>query len=72
MKAERKGENTILLKLEGTVALMIVELDSNKWKKYLIRENGKWDARTACNKTTNRAHGEALLSHQNLVDMFKL
>jgi hypothetical protein len=42
-------EELILLKVNGAVALLLVESDP-KWKKHLRKENGKWVIYVICKK----------------------
>ncbi len=50
LQTEQDGEEEILIKLTGAVALLIVESDEEKWKKHVVQENGKCTIYVHCNK----------------------
>jgi len=50
LQTEQDGEEEILLKLTGAVALLLVESDEEKWKKHVVQENGKCTIYVLCNK----------------------
>ena len=66
-----EGEEKILLKITRAVALLLVELDEKKWRKYLVKENGKWTICVLCDKYTYGTMNTALLSYKKLVKSFK-
>ena len=41
LQTEMEGEDKILLKITGAVALLLVESNKQKWRKHLVKENGK-------------------------------
>ena len=41
LQTKMKGDNKIVLKLTGAGAFLLIELDSEKWRKYLVKENSK-------------------------------
>ena len=52
LQREQDGEEEILLKLTGAVALLLVESDEEKWKKHVVQENGKCTIYVLYNKVT--------------------
>ena len=50
LQMERDGEDLILLKLIGAIALLLVESDEQKWCKNLVRENGKCFVHVSCDE----------------------
>ena len=50
LQTEQDGEEEILLKLTGAVALLLVKSDEEKWKKHIVQENGKCTIYVLCNK----------------------
>ena len=41
LQTEQEGDEVILLKLTGEVALLLVECEPNRWRKHLQKENGQ-------------------------------
>ena len=68
IKTKIDDEEKIMLKITGTVALLIAKLDPKKWKKHLRRENYKWAARASCDKTICVTFNATLLTYKKLVE----
>ena len=48
---QTEQDELIMLRLTGTVALMLTETDPEKWKRHLRKEDGRWVIYVVCNKT---------------------
>ena len=53
---QTEQEEEILLKLTGSVAILLTESDPAKWKKHLVKENGKDVIYVICNKAKKLAN----------------
>ena len=71
LQTEQEGEELILLKLTGEVALLLVECDPNRWKKHLRKENGKWIIYVICKKAIYGTMNAALLAYKKLAKLWK-
>ena len=71
LHAERDVEELILLKLTGTIALLLVESDERKWQKFLVRESGKWVVHATHDKGSHGAMNAALLACKKFAKAFK-
>ena len=71
LQTEQEGEEDILLKLTGDVALLLVECEPSKWKKHIRKENGKWIIYVACKKAIYGTMNAALLAYKKLARLFK-
>ena len=71
LQTEQEGEELILLKLTGEVALLLVECDEGKWKKHLKQENGRWVIYVICKKAIYGTMNAALLAYKKLANLFK-
>ena len=70
LQTDRKGEDTMTLRLTGMVELLLVEFDSKRWRKNLRSENGKHVLHVACDKVTHGTLNAALLRHKKLANAF--
>ena len=68
---QTKQEEEVLIKLSGAAALLLVESDPDRWKKHLVRENGKWVTHAICDRTIYGTLNAALLSYKKLAKAFK-
>ena len=71
LQTEQEGDELILLKLTGEVALLLVECEPDKWKKHLQKENGKWTIYVECKKAIYGTMNAALLAYKKLAKLFK-
>jgi len=71
LQTDQDGEEEILLKLTGAVALLLVESDEEKWKKHVVQENGKCTIYVLCNKAIYGTINAALLVYRKLAKLFK-
>ena len=58
-------DEPLIIKLEVSVALLLVESDEVKWKKNLRLENVKWETHDICSKIIYSALNAALITHKN-------
>ena len=70
LQTEQEGEE-ILLKLTGSVAVLLVEMDPDKWKKHLRKENGRYVIYVVCNKAIYGTMNAALLAYKKLAKLLK-
>ena len=68
LQTDQEKNTTILLKLTGSVAILLVETDP-KWKKHLVKENGKDVIYVMCNKVTYGTMNAALLAYKKLANL---
>ena len=68
---QTEQEEEILLKLTGSVAILLTESDPAKWKKHLVKENGKDVIYVICNKAIYGTMNAALLAYKKLANLFK-
>ena len=66
-KADKK-DNPII-KITRAIALLLVECDSSRWKKYLKREKGKWIIYAICNKVIYRTLNAAFIAYKKLTNI---
>jgi len=66
LQTENEGDEPVLLKITGAVALLLVESNPSKWKKHLRKENGKWIIYATCDRTIYGTMNAALLSYKKL------
>ena len=52
-----------MLRLTGSVALMLTETDPDKWKKHLRKEDGRCVIYVVCNKAIYGTMNAALLAY---------
>jgi hypothetical protein len=71
LQTEQEGDDVILLKLTGEVALLLVECEPNKWRKHLHKENGRWVIYVVCKKAIYGTMNAALLAYKKLAKLFK-
>ena len=62
LQTEMEDDERILLKLTRTFALLLVEYNTRKRRKHLIRENGKWIVYVLYDKYIYSTMNVALLS----------
>jgi hypothetical protein len=53
------------------VALLLVESDPDKWRKYLKKENGKYVIYVLCKKAIYGTMNAALLAYKKLAKLFR-
>ena len=68
---QTEQEEEILLKLTGSVAILLTESDPTKWKKHLVKDNGKDVIYVICNKAIYGTMNAALLAYKKLANLFK-
>ena len=70
LQTEQEGEQ-ILLKLTGSVAVLLAEMDPGKWKKHMRKENGRYVIYVVCNKAIYGTMNAALLAYKKLAKLLK-
>ena len=71
LQTEQEGDELILLKLTGEVALLLVECNEKKWKKHLHKEHGRDIIYVICKKAIYGTMNAALLAYKKLAKLFK-
>ena len=71
LQTDQDKDATILLKLTGSVAILLVETDPIKWKKHLVKEDGRDVIYAICNKAIYGTMNAALLAYKKLANLFK-
>ena len=61
----------MLLKLTGSVAMLLVESNRAKWEKHLKRENGKRVTHALANKWTHGTVKATIKAHEKLAKTLK-
>ena len=61
LQTENEGNEPVLLKIAGTVALLLAESNLNKQKKHLRKENGKWVTHASCDRAIHGTMNTAIL-----------
>ena len=69
LQTEQDKDKTILLKLTGSIAMLLIEIDP-KWRKYLVEENGKKVIYVVCSKAIYGTMNAALLAYKKLAKLF--
>ena len=59
-------DELLLLRLTGSVALLLVESDPLKWKKNLRKENGQWVIYVVCKKAIYGTLKGAIIAYEKL------
>ena len=67
----QEGEERLTIKLNGAAALLLVESDEARCRKFLRRENGKWILRVTCNKKIRGTLNTALMAFKKLAKVLK-
>ena len=70
LQTKSEENSTLLLKLTGAVALLLVESDEAKWRKHLQIDNGKWVIYVRCDKAIYGTMNAALLAYKKLAKLF--
>ena len=70
LQTEQDENVTLILKLTGAVALLLVESDEAKWRRHLKQENGKWVLYVRCDKAIYGTMNAALLAYKKLAKLF--
>ena len=71
LQTDQDKDATILLKLTGSIALLLVETDPIKWKKHLMKEDGRDVIYVICDKAIYGTMNAALLAYKKLAKLFK-
>ena len=69
-EAADEGE-LVVIKLTGTIALLLVECDPGRWKRHLRRENGKWVTHALCKKIIYGTLNAALMAYKKLTKLLR-
>ena len=68
---QMEQDELILLKITGSVTLLLVELDWDKWHKHLRKENQRWVIYVVCNKAIYSTMNASLLAYKKLATLYK-
>ena len=71
LQTEQEGDEVIMLKLTGEVALLLVECEPDKWRKHIRKEDGKWVIYVICKKAIYGTMNAALLAYKKLAQLWK-
>ena len=69
LQTEQEEDTQVLLRLTGSVAMLLVESNEKKWKKRLRKENGKYVMYVVCNKAIYGTMNAALLAYKKLAKL---
>ena len=70
LQTEQDKDKTILLKLTGSIALLLIETDP-KWKRFLVNEDGRNVIYVVCSKAIYGTMNAALLAYKKLAQLFR-
>ena len=69
LQTEQEKDSEIILRLTGSVAILLVESDEKKWKKHLRREKGQWVIYVLCNRAIYGTMNASLLAYKKLAKL---
>ena len=69
---ESKDEDSLFLKMSGSVALFLLESDQNKWRKHVVKDNGKCETHAACERGMCAMINAVLLEYKKVVQKLKI
>ena len=67
---QEEGNEKLILKLIGAVAMLLVEIDPKRWRKHLWQELDKWVIYVICTKAIYGTMNAALLAYKKLARLF--
>jgi hypothetical protein len=68
---QTEQDELIMLRLTGSVAMLLVELDEKKWRKHLRKEDGRSVIYVTCKKAIYGTMNAALLAYKKLARLLK-
>lgn len=67
----KQDDETLLLRLTGSVALYLVKSDPKRWRKHLVKERDKFVIYVRCKKAIYGTMNAAIFAYKKLVKLFR-